>query len=403
MSDRMMTELGLKALKPKPKYFERAIGGRLRVGVYPTGHKSFLIRYRYPRGGRSRKLIFQHGITLAAARRAAADAFYQLEQGIDPGVAKQQLQRTAQETARQQAADTFEAICREYLHREGSKLRSAKHRLRQLQVKVLPTLGTYQISAVRRSDIIRLLDRIEEREGLAAADNTLALLRRIFNWHAARTDDFKTPIVRGMARRNAKLHARARILDDDELRAVWIAAAADGLFGVLVQFILLTACRRAEADHMRWLELSGTNWALPASRNKTKVDLVRPLSSAAQEVLAQLPRTAGFVFSLDPDGDRAFGGMQQRKARFDKACGVTGWTMHDLRRTARSLMSRAGVPVDHAERCLGHAIGGVRATYDRHQYQQEMAKAYEALALQIQRIVHPVDNVTPLHSSVAVS
>jgi integrase len=90
------------------------------------------------------------------------------------------------------------------------------------------------------------------------------------------------------------------------------------------------------------------------------------------------------------------GGLQQRKARFDKRCGVVGWMLHDLRRTARSLMSRAGVSSDHAERCLGHVIGGVRGVYDRHRYQAEMLRAYEALAVQIERIVNPRDNVTAL-------
>ena len=61
-------------------------------------------------------------------------------------------------------------------------------------------------------------------------------------------------------------------------------------------------------------------------------------------------------------------------------CGVTGWTLHDLRRTARSLMSRAGSQSDHAERCLGHLVGGVRGTYDRHDYHEEKWRAFEALA-----------------------
>jgi len=52
--------------------------------------------------------------------------------------------------------------------------------------------------------------------------------------------------------------------------------------------------------------------------------------------------------------------LARLKAKFDRACGVTGWTLHDLRRTARSLMSRAGVSADHAERCLGHAGSGRR-------------------------------------------
>ena len=132
-----------------------------------------------------------------------------------------------------------------------------------------------------------------------------------------------------------------------------------------------------------------------ASRNKTKVDLVRPLSAAALAVIAQAPRihTSDFVFSVD---GRRFGGLSCRKIPFDKASGVTGWTLHDLRRTARSLMSRAGVPSEHAERCLGHVIGGVEGVYDRHHYREEMLIAYEKLATLLGQIVDPQPNVVAM-------
>jgi integrase len=90
------------------------------------------------------------------------------------------------------------------------------------------------------------------------------------------------------------------------------------------------------------------------------------------------------------------GGLSQLKAALDYASGTSGWTLHDLRRTARSLMSRAGVPSDHAERCLGHVIGGVRGVYDRHAYRDEMAVAYERLAALIAGVVDPQENVVPL-------
>jgi integrase len=89
-------------------------------------------------------------------------------------------------------------------------------------------------------------------------------------------------------------------------------------------------------------------------------------------------------------------GFSKFKHKFDEACGVADWTLHDLRRTARSLMSRAGVAPDHAERCLGHVIGGVRGTYDRHEYAEEKRKAFEALAGQIDRIVNPRENVVAI-------
>ena len=202
--------------------------------------------------------------------------------------------------------------------------------------------------------------------------------------------------MRGMARTKPSEHARSRILNDDELRALWRAGdSMEGPTGRFVQFLLLTAARRNEAAHMRWSEIVGADWTLPADRNKTKVDLTRPLSAAAQAVLTKVPRIAGADFVFSADG-RRLGGFSRRKAEIDAASGVTDWTLHDLRRTARSLMSRAGVPSNHAERCLGHVITGVEGTYDRHSYRDEMARSYESLAAQIERIVDPRPNVVAL-------
>lgn len=76
------------------------------------------------------------------------------------------------------------------------------------------------------------------------------------------------------------------------------------------------------------------------------------------------------------------------------------WTLHDLRRTARSLMSRAKVPADHAERVLGHVIGGVRETYDRYEYLDEKRDALEKLAGLIELILKPpADNVVQFEAA----
>jgi hypothetical protein len=76
----------------------------------------------------------------------------------------------------------------------------------------------------------------------------------------------------------------------------------------------------------------------------------------------------------------------------DQASGVTGWTLHDLRRTARSLMARPGVQGEHAERCLGHVIRGVEGIYNRHGYAAEMRIEYEKLAALIEEIVNSQAN-----------
>ena len=149
---------------------------------------------------------------------------------------------------------------------------------------------------------------------------------------------------------------------------------------------------------MRRSEVVGDNWIIPAQRYKTNLVLVIPLSAAGRTVLARVPRIGNSDFVFTTDGKTPISGFSKFKRAFDQACGVTGWTLHDLRRTARSLMSRAGVPSDHAERALGHVIGGIRSTYDRHEFYQEKKDAFTALAGQIDRILHPHDNVIPLEA-----
>ena len=401
---KVLTDIAIRNLKKGPERREIPAGNGLYIVVQPSGKKSYAVRYRY--GGKPRKLTLPGGLTLKAARKAAGDALYEVEKSHDPTTAKRQ----AKQAQRLAAENTFQAVAEEYLKREGGRLRSADWRQKVLERLVYRTLGDRPIGEIRRSDIIQLLDKIEGGElkdkggdpikgGPVMADRTLAVIRKIMNWHATRSDDFRTPIVRGMARVKAKERARERTLTDDELRAVWKAAeAAEGPFGRFVQFLLLTAARRNEASEMKRAELTGTDWTLPADRNKTKVDLVRPLSAAAQDVLSKAPKLADCEFVFSTDGEHPISGFSRFKKNFDKVCGVSAWTLHDLRRTARSLMSRAGVASDHAERCLGHVIAGVRGTYDRHEYHAEKQRAFEALAVQIDLIVNPRDNIVAIRS-----
>jgi integrase len=410
MRNQGLTSLAVSKAKPKTKEGQpvrtespdRQCRG-LYLVVQPSGAKSWAVRYRHQ--GKPRKLTLGDAIdltpgeanaaepkigdplTLAAARKLAAEAMHQVELGRDPASEK------ARRPLRVLAAATLEAVADNYLRREGRGLRTVEWRRTVLQRLVYPSLGAMPIGDIRRSDVVRLLDTIEDENGPVMADRVLAVVRRVMSWHAARSDDFRSPIVRGMARTKPKERARERVLSDHELRAVCAAAEAGGRFGALVRFIVLTAARRAEAASMSWTELAGDDWILPPERNKTKVELIRPLSGAAKALLEEIPRGAHFVFGT---GNKPLGGFSKPKRAFDKACGVSGWTLHDLRRTARSLMSRAGVPADHAERCLGHVISGVRGVYDRHEFHEEKRRAFEALATQIELILHPQGNVTQL-------
>src|SRR5262249_24673255 len=197
----------------------------------------------YSRNGKRIRLTFgtYPSLSLAAARSKALEAKAEIEAGHDP--------RSTQQ-------NTLKAICEEYLHRE-SALRSTPWRRQQLERLVYPKLGDRPIAEIKRSEIVRLLDQIEEGSGPVMADNALSIIGRVMNWHSSRSDELRSPIVRGMRRSNA--HPRSRILTDEELRKVWTA-------GPFVRFILLTGARKSEAQGMTWAEVNGSDWTLPAAR-----------------------------------------------------------------------------------------------------------------------------------------
>jgi integrase len=373
----------------------------LRLVLFPSGAKSWIVRYRA--GGRSRKLTLGPAVTLdkgeanpeqvltvSVARKRAAEAQIQIEQGHDPafGKAQERQQRQDRQAA---AAETFGSIAEAAFKRwtsERKDFRTADRQLADLTRLVFPVLGKRPIATIKRTDIVKLLDEVSTENGPTIADKMLSVISKVMQDYAKRHDSYSSPIIRGMHRTSAKERKRSRVLDEDELRAVWKAASEDGIFGCFVKFLLLTAARRNEAALMTWAEVNGGGtWTLPAARNKVKVELVRPLSGVARSVLAGIPRTGDLVFQQD--GRKVVADFNGMKKNFDQRCGVTDWTLHDLRRTARTLLSRAGINSDHSERCLGHVIGGMRGVYDKHEFFNEKKHAFEALARTIQNIVKP--------------
>jgi integrase len=399
MTSKALTDRKLQQLRPSEKRQEIADG--LLRGLYfivqPSSAKSWAVRYRiHGKTPVKETLGTWPTMSLKAAREAGRDKILAAKAGRDPR-AERIAARAKAEAA---TANTVRNVCEAYLARESSKLRTGNERRRLFERLVYPAFGGRPIDTITRGELITFLDRVEDEHGTRMADVTLAAIRRVMNWYAVRNEFFRSPVVRGMQRQRLKDTARTRILNDDELRKIWTTATElPGPFPVFLLFLLLTAARRGEAARMTWSEVVEGDWILPAARNKVKEDLVRPLSEAARALLASLPRFPdGNDFVFTHDGRRAIGAFGRFKAAFDAQSGVAGYVLHDLRRTARSLMSRAGVPTDHAERVLGHVIGGVRGVYDRHEFHAEKKAALEALAGLIERIVNPPEEnvVIPL-------
>jgi integrase len=276
---------------------------------------------------------------------------------------------------------------------------------------MLPQWGKRAFHELKRSDVAKLFDHIEDQHGARTADYCLAIVRPMFAWYARRNDDYFNPVLGAEQRYKPSEHRRSRILgplrtdgkpDDDELRAFWQACGKAGMFGAMCKVLLLTGQRREKVVTMRWDDIADGVWTIPtAPREKSNAKLLR-LPQAVLDIVSGQPRVLGNPYVFPGRGGGPFNNFSASKAALNRAmpAGTPPWRTHDLRRTARSLMSRAGVRPDIAERVLGHAIRGVEGTYDRYSYADEKADALRALATLVERILNPpADNVVPLRAT----
>jgi integrase len=308
-----LTPVTIATLKASATRYEVTDGGcaGLRVVVFPSRRKSFIVRYRFR--GLQRKLtlgpvLLTHNgegeptesptldtpLSLAAARELAAKALRQAKAGQDPCATKQRQEQRAAE------CNTLENIAQEYLRRKepgrtDNQLRS------DLKLFCASALGRLPIDQITRGQFTLVLDVIADHNGPVRADRVRSSLNRALNWHAGRSD-FVNPIGRGGRRTSISARARTRTLSDDELRALWRAAEQDkGSFGAFVRFTLLAATRRSESAclHHRELSDNGATWTIPGVRYKNGKDVIIPLSKAAQHIIASMPAGGDFVFGAD--------------------------------------------------------------------------------------------------------
>src|SRR6516164_1538144 len=372
------------------------------VRVTAAGARSFVLNYRLR--GREYRLTIGAWPDWSALK--AVHQARKLRQRIDRG------ENPLDDRATPPATATVTYILDDFIARH---VRNSKQPLRKSTADeyesafnrlVKPRIGRMSVYEVRRSHIIKMLDEIEEANGPVMADRTLAYLRKAFNWYATRDDEFSVPVVRGMARVKPKERARTRVLSDDEIRAIWPELAKTGTFGALVKTLLLTAQRRDEVAQMSRKEIGSDGiWTIPAERYKTKCANFVPLSKAALAVIAAQPTIDGSDYVFSSRAKTPFSGFSKSKAALDGAVlaamqkrakkgakveSIPNWTLHDLRRTAKTLMARAGVRPDISERVLGHVIAGVEGTYDRHSYADEKRDALEKVAEMIERILNPL-------------
>jgi integrase len=272
---------------------------------------------------------------------------------------------------------------------EKEKLIRGPNMVRLMNKHVLPVWGQRDFESIRRSEVAALLDKVENDHGKRQADAVLEVIRSMMHFHSLRMDTYNSPVIRGMNRYNKTANARERTLEDSEIRAVWAAAESEGAYGAFVRLSLVLGQRKEKTRTMRWSDIKDGVWTVPVAAREKGVGGELILPKVALDIIEAQPRTRGnpYVFAgFDALPINNFG---KWKKTFSAKVGIPHWTLHDLRRTARTLMTGAGVADPVAEALIGHSKRGMEKIYNRHQYKIEKGKALEALAAWINNILNP--------------
>jgi integrase len=355
------------------------------VKVTPKGRKVFIVLYRTGgAGSRLRKYtIGPYGrVTPHHARVAAQKVFAAKLEGRDPAAEKRALRRRI-------VADRVEELLETFIAQRLSQNRSGGEIARLLRREVGQTWAGRSIHEITKRDVVEVVTAIEQRGAPVAANKALKATKAFLRWCVGRAILDQSP-AEGVPLPSKEI-ARDRVLDDNELAQVILAARKmGGPYGGIVELLALTGQRREEVAGLQReeLDLAQRVWTLPKSRTKNAKPHVVHLSQQSMAVLRRADQRGSYVFSLL--GTKPFQEFSRAKRRLDQLSGVTGWRLHDLRRTCVSGMARLGIAPHVADKILNHQAGtisGVAAVYQRHEFLSERQEALERWGSHIAHIM----------------
>lgn len=411
MGRKTITETVINQRAPKAgRIEERDSLSPLILRITKCGTRSFVVRARVKGSPQPIRLTYDtpaHISVLHNARAWAVDVVGQCQQGNDPRQQKALSALAVKAAAAKQTRNLFGTVADNFLAKHSAKNRSHREAKRIVDIYLRPRWAGRQIEQISRDDVTERLDQIEDGAfvsddgetygGPVMVDRVLAQLRKLMNWHAVRDAKFVSPIVKGMGRTKPKERARTRVLSDDEIRLIW--PHLTGTYGAVIQTLFFTAQRLGEVAQMQRMQIGADDiWEIPMEVYKSKHPHFVPLTAKAKAVISTQPIVNGsdLVFPAQKNPSKQITTWSAYKAVLDTKIAadrngypLPHWTVHDIRRTCRTLMSRAGVRSEISERVLGHAIPGVAGVYDRHDYLMQKQEALEKLAAELQRIIYP--------------
>ena len=404
----------------RTEYLETASGLRLRVSA--NGTRVWGVAYYSPAAKTTRRLRLGDAgrVTLSTARRLARAALADADKGRDPHVersearrreqderARRAEQRAARAVERKRRAITFGKLCADYIEWRTTTSGGRTHRPASprtvavwrsiLKLHILPVVGATAVGEVTVEDFARVLEQAVKRGGPSMGPRTRDVISAVWYWLESRSRllgvrlPAESPLI-GLPRDIGRAsRERERVLSPAELWRFWRSTEDEGLVGLALRFMLLTAARVKEATQLPWIEVNKAEktWTLAAERNKGARVRAVPLSAQALAVIAAAER-------LGDEGPLVFGRITGSNLTdvVDRVRAVTGehWEPRDIRRTAATLVARLGADPFVVALTLGHAqtdarVPSVTRVYLRWRYDDRVREALDRLGAWVEETV----------------
>ena len=380
----MLTDTKLKNLKPQDKLYKVSDRDGLYVAVLTSGTVSF--RYDYRINGRRETLVIgqygRDGISLAEAREELIAAKKLLKAGQSPAAAKRDGIKKIR------GAETFAVHTDSYM--KHVILADSTRAMKQAVIDrdILPVLGNKMMAEITTSMVRDLCDRIVERGGRATAVQAREIISSVYRHANDRGHGLFNPAADIKPSSIAIFKPRERTLTPEEIGLFFRTLDAIGAMGTMkmaLKLVLITMVRKGEFTNATWdeIDFKKWTWTIPSDRMKGSRAHVIYLPKQAQDILVGLQMCAGGREYLVPGrynfrkplSNAALNSLIDRTVKIINEDGehIQGFTVHDMRRTASTLLHEAGYPSDWIEKALAHEQKGVRAVYNKAEYARQRA------------------------------
>ncbi|STX29966.1 phage-related integrase [Legionella beliardensis] len=399
--ERHFTDAYIKALKPRSVRYEEFKDGGFGIRVTPKGLKIWIYRYKINGQRHFITLGYYPAMSLSEAKKRFIDLSDMRHGAINP---KDHL-----EEAKQKEQQTIKNLMLNWYKSYIEKHRAQPQQIWQLiKADIIPLLGDKKLETLKTREITQALDKIVDRGAPIHANKVLSTLKQAFNYAVSRGEMMNNPAMSIRSRDIGGLEkARERYLSLDEIKTLWQFLESEEhdtsiQIRSALKIILLTGVRTGEIRVAKWSEFDFENslWTIPAEHTKTNITMRIHLSEMTKKVLLELQEYS--------DSDYVITGVDERSPLSDKAMpraviriqsrvGIPHWTAHDLRRTFATQLGEA-LHIDPVviEKCLGHKMPKIMATYNKNEMLPQRKEALDRWATFIESILQ--DNIIPIHT-----